>query len=143
KFVPDGGQSTFGSVEGQGGGLAFDSAGNLYAADFADATIYKFAPDGTRSVFVGPDGFPPDHGPSGLAFDRFGNLFVSSGDIVLKFTPDGMGSTFATDLQNARGLPFDLGGNLFVAEIIQTGPGDIIKITPDGTQTVFATGIGP
>jgi sugar lactone lactonase YvrE len=80
KFVPDGGQSTFGSVPGQGFGLAFDSAGSLYAADVVDATIYKFASDGTRSVFVGPDGFPPDHGPSGLGFDRFGNLFVSIGD---------------------------------------------------------------
>jgi len=142
KFVPNGGQTTFGSVPGQGIGLAFDSAGNLYAADVVDATIYKFAPDGTQSVFVGPDGFPPDHGPSGLAFDRFGNLFVSSGDIVLKFTPDGEGTPFATDLDSARGLAFDRAGNLFVAEIIQTGPGDIIKITPNGTQTVFASGIG-
>jgi len=143
KFVPDGGQTTFGSVAGQGFGLAFDSAGNLFAADIVDATIYEFAPDGTQSVFVGPDGFPPDHGPVGLAFDRFGNLFVSSGDIVLKFTPDGIGSTFATDLDSARGLAFDRAGNLFVAEIIQTGPGDIIKIAPNGTQTVFAPGIGP
>jgi sugar lactone lactonase YvrE len=143
KFTPDGGQSTFGSVEGQGFGLVFDSAGNLFAADAFDQTIYKFASDGTRSVFVGPDGFPPDHGPAGLAFDRFGNLFVSSGDIVLKFTPDGMGSTFATDLDNARGLAFDRAGNLFVAEIIQTGPGDILKFTPNGVGTVFASGIGP
>jgi sugar lactone lactonase YvrE len=143
KFLPDGGQSTFGSVPGQPFGLAFDSAGNLYAADALDATIYKFAPDGTRSVFVGPDGFPPDHGPAGLAFDRFGNLFVSSSDIVLKFTPDGMGSTFATNLDFARGLAFDRAGNLFVAEIIQTGPGDILKFTPNGVGTVFASGIGP
>jgi len=78
KFTPGGVQTTFGSAPGQGFGLAFDSAGNLYAADALDATIYKFAPDGTRSVFVGPDGFPPGHGPAGLAFDRFGNLFVSS-----------------------------------------------------------------
>ena len=142
KFVPNGGQSTFGSVPGQGIGLAFDGAGNLFAADIVDATIYKFAPDGTRSVFVGPDGFPPDHGPAGLAFDRFGNLFVSSGDIVLKFTPDGEGTPFATDLDNSRGLAFDRGGNLFVAEIIQDGPGDILKFTPNGVGTVFASGIG-
>jgi sugar lactone lactonase YvrE len=142
KVAPSGVQSTFGSMSGQGFGLAFDSAGNLFAADAVDATIYEFAPDGTQSVFVGPDGFPPDHGPAGLAFDRFGNLFVSSGDIVLKFTPDGDGTPFATDLDNARGLAFDRAGNLFVAEIIQTGPGDILKFTPNGVGTVFASGIG-
>jgi len=142
KFTPAGVQSAFGSVPGQGFGLAFDSAGNLFAADAFDATIYEFAPDGTQSVFVGPDGFPPDHGPVGLAFDRFGNLFVSSGDVVLKFTPDGEGTPFAADLDNARGLAFDRGGNLFVAEIIQTGPGDILKFTLDGVGTVFASGIG-
>jgi hypothetical protein len=143
KFTPTGVQSTFGNTPGQTFALAFDCAGNLYAADALDQTIYQFTPDGTRSVFVGPDGFPPGHGPAGLAFDRFGNLFVSSLDIVLKFTPNGVGSTFAMNLDNARGLAFDRAGNLFVAEIIQTGPGDIIKITPDGTQTVFASGIGP
>ena len=48
----------FGSVPGASGfGLAFDSVGNLYAADGDDQTIYKFAPDGTRTVFVGPSAF--------------------------------------------------------------------------------------
>jgi hypothetical protein len=94
-------------------------------------------------VFVDPSGFPPDHGPGGLAFDRFGNLLVSSGDIVLKFTPDGEGTPFATDLDFARGLAFDRAGNLFVAEIIQDGPGDILKFTPNGVGSVFASGIGP
>jgi len=142
EFTPDGVQSTFGTVPGQGFALAFDTAGNLFGADALDATIYEFAPDGTRSVFVGPDGFPPDEGPIGLAFDRFGNLFVSTGVAVLKFTPDGEGTPFATDLDSARGLAFDRGGNLFVAEIIQTLPGDVLKFTLDGVGTVFASGIG-
>jgi sugar lactone lactonase YvrE len=142
KFTPSGVQSTFGSMPGQGFGLAFDSAGNLFAADVVDATIYEFAPDGTQSVFVGPDGFPPDHRPVGLAFDRFGNLFVSTGDMVLKFTPNGEGTPFATNLDNSRGLAFDRGGNLFVAEIIQDGPGDILKFIPNGVGMVFASGIG-
>jgi sugar lactone lactonase YvrE len=143
KFTPSGVQSTFGSISSQGFGLAFDSAGYLFAADAGDTTIYEFAPDGTQSIFVGPSGFPPDQGPVGLAFDRFGNLFVSTGVAVLKFTPDGEGTPFATDLDNARGLAFDRSGNLFVAEIIQDGPGDILKFTPNGVGTVFASGIGP
>lgn len=146
KFTPDGIKSTFGSVPGQGFGLAFDSVGNLFAADLVDATIYKFAPDGTQSVFVGPSGFPPDSGPVGLAFDRFGNLFASiegaADGLILEFAPDGTGSTFATGLTAPRGLAFDRGGSFFVAEIIQTGPGNIMKITPNGVATIFASGIG-
>ena len=147
KFTPGGVQSTFGSIPGTGVGLAFDSAGNLFAADSYDKTIYEFTPDGTSSIFAGPSAFDPDQGPSGLAFDRFGNLFVSTvgsqppvvnGDSILKFTPQGVGSPFATGLNYPRGLAFDRSGNLFVAEINQSGPGDILKFTPDGVMTVFA-----
>jgi hypothetical protein len=58
---------------------------------------YKFAPDGTPTIFVGPAAFGPTQFPVGLAFDRFGNLFVStegtfgspSLDVIFKFTPEG------------------------------------------------------
>ena len=153
KFTPDGERIVFGSVPSQGWGLAFDSAGNLYAAegvvDFGpDRTIFKFAPDGTRTVFVGPSAFDPGVYPVGLAFDSTGNLFVSTetfvgepgSDTILKFTPSGMKSIFATGLTFPRGLAFDGSGNLFVAEAIQ--PGDILKFFPDGTHTVFASGFG-
>jgi hypothetical protein len=123
KFTPGGVQSTFGSVTNQGFGLAFDSAGNLFAASGGDQNIYKFTPDGTRTLFVGPSAFNTN-GPIGLAFDRFGNLFVSTetgltggpNDGILKFTPDGVGSAFAKGLDKyPRGLAFDKAGNLFVA----------------------------
>src|SRR5207248_1778259 len=45
KYVPGVSRSVFGTVPGQGFGLAFDSAGHLYAADAVEATIYKFTPD--------------------------------------------------------------------------------------------------
>ena len=143
KFTPGAVQSTFGSVPGQGFGLAFDSAGNLYAADAVDRIIYKFTTDGTRTVFASMT----NAGPVGLAFDKAGNLFVSTepnlgSHTILKFTPDGTESTFAMGLNFPRGLAFNQGGNLFVAEIIQTGPGDILRFTPSGSKTVFASGIG-
>jgi sugar lactone lactonase YvrE len=98
KFTPDGTGSTFASIPGQGFTAAFDSAGNLYAGDAVNQIIYKFAPNGARSVFVGSTAFTSVQGPVGLAFDKFGNLFVSTegnagSDVILKFTPDGMGST--------------------------------------------------
>jgi hypothetical protein len=146
-------ETTFADLPGQIFGLAFDSAGNLFAPSGAfqtDLFIYKFLPDGTRSVFVGPSAFTSG-APIGLAFDRFGNLFVSTEsagvnpDAILKFTPDGMESTFASGLSWPRGLAFDRAGNLFVAEAVPPPPnlsvGDILKFTPDGVESVFASNL--
>jgi hypothetical protein len=138
-------QSTFGSVPGQGFGLAFDGEGNLfttvnYAADPSE--VWKFTPDGTSSVFV--TATDAVSAWTDLAFDRFGNLFVSNDftpptpSKILKFTPDGEESDFATDLGGPRGLAFDRSGNLFAAELLA---GEILKFTPDGSQTLFASGI--
>ena len=44
-----------------------------------DPASYKFLPDGTGIIFVGPSAFPNGK-PVALAFDRFGNLFVSTED---------------------------------------------------------------
>ena len=63
---------------------------------------------------------------------------------ILKFTPDGEESDFATDLTEPRGLAFNRGGNLFVTNRSFEPPGDILKFTPNGVETVFASGIdGP
>ena len=157
KFTPSGERIVFGSVPGTTGdneqtnwGLAFDSAGNLYAADGGAQTIYKFAPNGSRTVFVGPTAFAPGEYPVGLAFDSSGNLFVSietftdpGADSIVYFTPSGMGTTFATGLTFPRGLAFDSSGNLFVAEANAIPDGDILKFPPGGgSQTVFASGFG-
>ena len=146
KFTPDGERIVFGSVPSQGWGLAFDSAGNLYAADGGAQTIYKFAPNGTRTVFVGPSAFAGGESPVGLAFDNSGNLFVSietftdpGADSVVYFSPIGVKSIFATGLTTPRGLAFDSFGNLFVAEAITNGP--ILKFT-GGVQSTFASSPG-
>jgi DNA-binding beta-propeller fold protein YncE len=148
KLTPEGGRRSFGFVPGHGFGLAFDNAGNLLAADVTAQTIYKFTPDGTRSIFVGPEAFTAETGPIGLAFDRFGNLFVSTAvfpynrDEILKFTPHGVKRTFASGLPNPRGLIFDSAGKLFVAQIPPSAGGDILKFTRDGVPTVFASEVG-
>jgi len=153
KFTPSGERIVFGSVPGTPNadqanwGLAFDSAGNLYAADGSAQTIYKFAPNGARTVFVGPSAFATGVYPVGLAFDSTGNLFVSTNcfcdpgsDTILKFTPTGVESTFATGLTNPRGLAFDSLGNLFVAESNDFPDGDILEFPPGGgSPTVFAS----
>jgi len=146
KFAPDGTRTVFGTTPGQTFALAFDGAGNLYAADAFDVTIYKFAPDGTRTVFVGPSAFTSTQAPAGLAFDASGNLFVSTlgnrpNDAILMFTPTGMESSFAIGLNNPHGMAFDEAGNLFVAETIRDGGGNILEFTTGGAESVFASGL--
>jgi glucose/arabinose dehydrogenase len=150
EFTPSGERIVFGSVPGDPNvGLAFDSAGNLYAMATGAQTIYKFAPNGARTVFVGPTAFAPGDFPWGLAFDSIGNLFVSiqtftvpGADSIVYFTPTGVKNTFATGLTNPRGLAFDSSGNLFVAESNTAPDGDILKFPPGGgSPTVFASGL--
>jgi DNA-binding beta-propeller fold protein YncE len=115
KFTPNGDRIIFGSIPGQGWGLAFDSTGNFYAAQGpinfgGESVIYKFAPDGTRTVFADSDQFAEGEYPVGLAFDSSGNLFVSietftdlGADSIVYFTPMGVKTTFATGLTFPRG----------------------------------------
>jgi DNA-binding beta-propeller fold protein YncE len=148
KLTPKGGRRSFGFVPGHGLDLAFNSEGNLFAADATSQTIYKFTPNGTRSIFVGPEAFNSETGPIGLAFDHFGNLFVSTelfpynADRILKFTPRGVKSTFVSGLPSPRGLVFDSAGKLFVTEIPPSATGDILEFTRRGEPTVFASEIG-
>ncbi len=120
--------------------LAFDHSGNLFVADHAAQTIFKFRSDGTRSVFVTEvrlsDG-------NGLAFDAADNLFVLSpsgeyhvSGTILKFSPDGTQSQFATGMGLPYSLAIDPSGNLFVSD---WDTGSIYKLTPKGEKSTFAT----
>ena len=65
KFTPDGRRSDFTSSGLNATfGIAFDTAGNLYAANSGDSTIQKFKPDGTGSLFSGTG----LHSPTFIAF---------------------------------------------------------------------------
>src|SRR5580704_13831597 len=76
-------------------GLAFDSAGNLYASDYGADVILEFNSNGVKSVFT-TTGL---NEPYGLAFDSSGNLYAANNgnNSVEKFTTDGVGSVFATN----------------------------------------------
>src|SRR5438067_7725977 len=78
-----------------------------------------------------------------------GDLYVAGGGHVYKFSPAGNMTIFASGLYQPIALAFDRGGNLFVGNSGAGGcvpevdcppiPATIIKITPDGTQSIFAT----
>jgi len=111
-------------------------AQNLFASDFDFQGNYgiidEFTPNGVRSTFA--SGL---NDPSGLAFDKAGNLFVAdAGSGIYKFTPAGVRTTFASGLPlpDLVGLAFDSAGNLFVAAHVT-----IYKFTPTGARTTFAT----
>src|ERR1041385_8807551 len=112
----------------------YSAPGDLYVAECGSGTIFKFAPDGTKTTFA--SGI---NEPMALAFDRTGSLFVASSgspSSILKFTPDGTQSIFATNDSSAiLGLAFDGAGNLFAST------GFILKFAPDGTGTTFAPSV--
>jgi hypothetical protein len=68
----------------------------------------------------------------------------NGGGSIYEYTPTGLQTVFASGLSEPRGLAFDYFGNLFVAnnafdEPSQTFKGTIVKITPGGVQSLFAT----
>ena len=131
--------------------IAVDPNDNIFAAD--KTRIFKISKDGsTAIVFAGSlvaknlDGIGTGaafSGIIGLAFDKTGQLYVSTNDknngsSVRKITPQGVTTTvytvpYASDFTR---LVVDSKGNIFVASSEPL----IYKITPAGELSVFAGG---
>ncbi len=93
------------------GGVAVDSAGNLYVADTGNNTIRKISPLGVVTTLAGLPGSHGsfdnlDHqpgsmarfwGPFGIAVDRLGNAYVAevANSAIRKISPAGQASTLA------------------------------------------------
>ena len=154
KFTPDGKKSTFASGISSLG-MAFDHLDNLFV--FNSHSIFKFTPSGVKSTFA--SGFDNLGSPIDLAFDGAGNLFVlpvvmlittdGKTDVrktILKFSPDGTRSVFASPLQEPKGISLDGSGNLFATvETFEEGTGlahrAILKFSSDGTKNTFASAL--
>lgn len=143
-------------------GIAIDSGGNVYVADFINHTIRKITPAGEVTTFAGMAGqYGSSDGvgssarliyPLGVATDSLDNVYVTEGSgIIRKITPDGQVTTLAGTAQalgsadgvgaaarfnNPRGIATDASGNIYVAD---TGNHTIRKITPNG---VVSTVVG-
>jgi uncharacterized protein (TIGR03437 family) len=102
----NGGQATQASLGLAAGGLAIDSAGNLYVAEDYTNQIRVIAPSGIITTFAGSGTYGFMDGPAlsaqfagqtGLAFDGSGNLFVADNNngVVRKVSPAGIVSTIA------------------------------------------------
>lgn len=103
-------------------GLAFDTSGNLYVANFGGAAVKAFKPDGTPLTTWGAAGTLGGLAtPTGLAFDTAGNLYISeqNNGRVLRTPANGVGTTTWVTLgggSQANGLAFDSADNLYVAD---------------------------
>lgn len=118
-------------------GFVFDRAGNLIVADYSGNKLWSISPSGVPSLIT-----PMYVNPMGLALDAGGHVFVSNhaSGTIAEQTAGGF-VTFASGLNSPAGLAFDA-GNLYVAD--SGNGGELTRITPDGTASVFATGLdGP
>ena len=112
------------------GALCICMAGEVAAQVRVETLATGFSASG--DVAVGPDGslFVGNYGSS---------LNDSTGSTVTRITLDGQVSTFATGLNGASGNVFDADGNLYQSSIRDA---QVVRITPDGTTEVYASGIG-
>ena len=177
KITPDGMVSTLagtagviGSADGTGAaasfycpaGVAIDTGGTIYVADYSNNTIRKITPDGMVSTLAGTAGVTGSSdgtgagarfdAPDGVATDSAGNIYVADtyNDTIRKITPAGATSTFAgtagtsgsTDGEGAAasfdyptGVTVDSAGNVYVAD---TDNCTIRKITSAGAVSTIA-----
>ena len=117
---------------------AYDRHGNLFVTfsgsrgQQAPVTIFVVRPDGTREPFVSD---VPN--PTSLAFNRDGELFVSSrfDGSVYRVTADGRATLHVSELGIACGVAFGPDGLLYVGD----RSGSILRVEDNGRTETFAT----
>lgn len=126
-------------------GVAADSAGNVYIADFNNVRIRKVSPTGTITTFAGTGvaGFSGDGGqatsamlnrPSKVSVDGAGNVYIvdSGNSRIRKVTPNGIinsiagngnagesgdgGLATSASLNYPEDVTADAAGNLYIAD---------------------------
>jgi uncharacterized protein (TIGR03437 family) len=164
-FAGDGGPATSGSLN-YPTGMALDSSGNMYIADFLNLRIRKVTSSGTLSTVAGNgvlsfsgDGGPAlsaqMNGPQGVAADNAGNFYVSDtgNNVVRKVAKGGTITTIAgngsagnggdggagtsAQLASPMGLAVDTSGNLYISDSLNA---KVRKVSGGVISTVAGNG---
>ncbi|MGI9026924.1 MAG: hypothetical protein ACR2GP_15365 [Burkholderiaceae bacterium] len=146
--------------------LAVDGVGNVYVADSGNQLIRRITPAGVVSTYAGianqagsadgPAGSATFRGPSGVAVDAAGNVYVGdsgnstirkidttlavstiAGSVGNPGSIDGIGT--AALLNNPTGVVADTSGNVYV---VDSGNGTVRKITAGVVTTVVGVADG-
>lgn len=116
-------------------GIAFDSAGNLYVADYSTYNVTKINPNLVKTPFISA----LNGAPQQIAFDVNGNLWIAgSGGFngIIKVTAAGVATAYSAP-NSPYGIAIDAAGNAYYSE---ANSGDIKKIATNGVVSTFATG---
>ena len=158
--------STSGSADGTGTaaqfngpyGVAVDSSGQVYVADFSNNRIRKIDPTGVVTTLAGSSyGYMDGTGtaarfryPTGVAVDSSGQVYVADllNNRIRKISPTAVVSTLAgsssgymdgtgtaAQFNQPSGVAVDSSGNVYVADFSNHR---IRKISPAGVVTTFA-----
>jgi sugar lactone lactonase YvrE len=139
-------------------GVAIDSSGIVYVADYGNQRIRKIAADGTVTTFAGStQGFADGLGTAAkfnnarkVAVDSAGTVYVADNNRIRKITPSGLVTTLAGSGANgwsdgtgtaaqfngsSDGIAVDSTGTVYISD---SGGKSIRKVTPSGVVTTFA-----
>ncbi|HEY7392663.1 MAG TPA: hypothetical protein VH640_29345 [Bryobacteraceae bacterium] len=167
-FSGDGGPATAAQLN-EPYGVAVDTAGNVYVADYGNNRVRRIATDGTITTvagngqaLLGGDGVPaanaPLLAPRNVAADTAGNLYISEfqGHRVRKVVPSGTittvagigiagyggdnGPPSAAQLNYPAGLAVDRAGALYIAD---SSNHRVRKVSGGTITTVLGPNIAP
>jgi len=126
-------------------GVATDSAGNVYVADWGNYAIRKVTPNGTVTTLYRATRFSYEDAPLtplGVAVDAAGIVYVADQSNntfkIRKINPDGtLGSSVSTglDYDGSIGLAVDRTGNVYFCSTFYHTVG---KVSPDGVISTLA-----
>jgi sugar lactone lactonase YvrE len=148
-------------------GIAFDSSGNLFIADWYNQRIRKIDTNGIISTVAGSSaGYSGDGGsatnaklnyPTGVAVDPSGNIFIADtannriravdtngiittivGTNTVGYSGDG-GAPTSAKLNNPTGVALDTAGNLCIADQKNNRVREVVS---SGSSTLVLTNVG-